>query len=173
MPLLAGLIEHHNGRRIWGIKGEPGLWSGDIHSEHNSQYFADPYSFSHITHGVLLYGLAWLVARKLSVWTRALMVLALECLWEVVENTDTVIERYRAATISLHYYGDSIVNSMSDILFCMIGFTIASIVPTRASIALVVLLEVALALWIRDNVSLNVIMLIHPFAAIRDWQNAI
>jgi Protein of unknown function (DUF2585) len=172
MALAAG-VELINGRRIWGVKGEPGFWSGDINSEHNSQFFADPYSFSHITHGVLLYGLAWLIAAKMPVRTRALIVLAIECLWEVIENTNAVIERYRAATISLHYYGDSIVNSMSDILFCMLGFALAAMLPVRASLLLVLMLEVGLALWIRDDFALNVIMLVHPVAAIRAWQSAL
>jgi len=171
MALAAG-AELMNGRRIWGVKGEPGFWSGNINSEHNSQFFADPYSFSHITHGILLFGLLRLIAGKLPLRARALMVLALECGWEVLENTDMVINRYRAATISLNYYGDSIVNSMSDVLFCMLGFTIASMLPARISLLLVLMLELGLALWIRDGFALNVIMLIHPFAAIRAWQSA-
>jgi hypothetical protein len=173
MMALAAGVEMMNGRRIWGIKGEAGFWSGDINSEHNSQFFADPYSFSHITHGILLYAFAWMIARNLPLRIRALIVLALECGWEVIENTDMVINRYRAATISLNYFGDSIVNSMSDILFCMLGFTIASMLPARMSLLLVVMLEIGLALWIRDDVALNVIMLIHPFAAIRAWQSAL
>ena len=119
------------GRKIWGISGQPGIWSGDINSEHNSQYFADPYSFSHITHGILLYGLLWLTGRNLPVRIRALIVLAMEAGWEVLENSDMVINRCRAETISLHYYGDSVVNSMSDIMFCMMGFTLAYLLPTR------------------------------------------
>jgi hypothetical protein len=158
------------GRKIWGISGQPGIWSGDINSEHNSQYFADRYSFSHITHGILLYGLLWLTGRNLPVRIRALIVLAMEAGWEVLENSDMVINRYRAETISLHYYGDSVVNSMSDIMFCMMGFTLAYLLPTRMAIILVIALEVALALWIRDGFLLNVIMLIHPFSAIRTWQ---
>lgn len=160
------------GRKLLGIGGEAGTWSGDVNSEHNSQFLADPYSFSHITHGILLYGLAWLMVRRLPVSTRALMVLAIEAAWEVVENTDFVINRYRAATISLHYYGDSVMNSMSDIGFCMIGFTLASLLPTRTTIVLVIALELMLALWIHDNFTLNVIMLIHSFASIRAWQGS-
>jgi hypothetical protein len=112
------------GRKLWGVSGQPGIWSGDINSEHNSQFFADPYSFSHITHGILFYGLLRLIGRDLPVRMRALVVLMFDAGWEVLENTDMVINRYRAATISLHYYGDSIVNSMSDIGFCMMGFAL-------------------------------------------------
>jgi Protein of unknown function (DUF2585) len=166
----AASIELAMGRRIWGISGQPGIWSGDINSEHNSQYFADPYSFSHITHGILLYGLLSLTGRNLPVRIRALIVLAMEAGWEVLENSNMVINRYRAETISLHYYGDSVVNSMSDIMFCMMGFTLAYLLPTRMAIILVIALEVLLALWIRDGFFLNVIMLIHPFSALRTWQ---
>jgi len=169
---IAASIELAMGRKIWGISGQPGIWSGDINSEHNSQFVADPYSFSHLTHGILLYGLLWLTGRNLPVRIRALFVLLFEAGWEVLENTDLVINRYRAETISLHYYGDSVVNSMSDIMFCMMGFTLAYLLPTRISIILVIALEVVLALWIRDGFMLNVIMLIHPFSAIRTWQAA-
>ena len=95
----------------------------------------------------------------------------LEAGWEVLENTDMVINRYRAETISLHYYGDSVMNSMGDVAACMVGFLLAWLLPTRMAIVLVVVLEVALAVWIRDGLALNVIMLIHPVGAIRTWQN--
>jgi uncharacterized protein DUF2585 len=166
----AELLERALGRRPWGISGQPGLWSGDINSPHNSQYLADPYSFSHVTHGILLYGLIWLVAGKLPLRLRALLALALESAWEVFENTDFVINRYRAETISLQYYGDSIVNSMGDIAFCMIGFALVAILPTRATVVAALILEIGLALWIRDSLALNIIMLIRPVQAIRNWQ---
>ncbi len=167
---LAAIAELAMGRKIWGIGGEPGVWSGDVNSSHNSQFLTDPYTFSHITHGMLFYGLFWLLARQLSVRMRALMTVALEAAWEVVENTDMVIQRYRAATISLHYYGDSVMNSMCDILACMVGFGLAYLLPPRVSIIFVIALELFLALWIRDGLFLNIIMLIHPIGAIRTWQ---
>jgi hypothetical protein len=120
---------------------------------------------------VLLYGLLWLTARKLPTRARTLIAIAIECAWEVIENTDMVINRYRAATISLHYYGDSIMNSMCDILACIAGLMLASLLPARVSIVFVVLLEVMLALWIHDNLALNILMLIHPVQVIRTWQN--
>jgi hypothetical protein len=168
---FAATAEHLNGRKIWGISGEPGFWSGDVNSSHNSQYMTDPYSFSHITHGMLFYALTWLFARNLPVRVRALIALAIEAMWEIVENTDAVIQRYRAATISLHYYGDSIMNSMCDILSCMVGFGLAYLLPPRVGIVAVIVLELTLALWIRDGLFLNVIMLIHPIPAIRAWQS--
>ena len=167
---MAAALELELGRKIWGISGEPGVWSGDINSSHNSQYLTDPYSFSHLTHGILLYGLLWTLARRLPIGARALIALALEAGWEVLENSNAVIERYRAATISLHYYGDSVMNSMCDILTCMIGYAIAAVLPARVTVAAVFAFEIGLALWIRDGLLLNIVMLIHPVPAIRQWQ---
>ena len=169
---LASSVELAMGRKIWGVAGQPGIWAGDVNSSHNSQYLTDPYSFSHLTHGILLYGLTWLLARRSPVRNRALFATMLEAGWEMIENSSVVIDRYRAATISQHYYGDSVMNSMCDILTCMVGFAIAAILPTRVTILAVFVLEIGLALWIRDGLILNIVMLIHPFAAIRAWQSA-
>jgi hypothetical protein len=169
---MAAIVELAMGRKIWGISGEPGVWSGDVNSSHNSQYMTDPYSFSHITHGILFYALTWQFARGLPVRVRALIALGVEAAWEILENSDMIIQRYRAATISLHYYGDSVMNSMCDILSCMVGFGLAYLLPARVSIVAVVVLELALALWIRDGLFLNIVMLIHPIPAIRAWQSA-
>ena len=168
---FAAVAELMMGRKLWGISGQPGVWSGDVNSSHNSQFMTDPYSFSHVTHGMLLYALLWLLARNVPVRVRALIVLMVESSWEIFENTDIVIQRYRAATISLHYYGDSVMNSMCDILACMVGFGLAYILPPRVSIVAVVVLELTLALWIRDGLFLNIVMLIHPVPAIRVWQS--
>lgn len=170
MLTAAAMAEHVIGRKLWGISGVPGIWSGNTESEHNSQYLFDPYTFSHVTHGLLFYGLLWLAARNLPARVRILIAVGIECVWEVVENTDFVINRYCAATISLHYYGDSIMNSMCDILACVAGLMIAFLLPARISIIFAVLLELALAWWIRDNLALNVLMLIHPIGAVRAWQ---
>ncbi|MGZ6241022.1 MAG: DUF2585 family protein [Candidatus Binataceae bacterium] len=105
---LAAAAEFAMGRKLWGLSGEPGIWSGNIESSHNSQFMFDPYTFSHVTHGVLWYGLLSLIAKRLPVGARFVAAVALECAWEVFENTDLVIQRYRAATISLNYYGDSV-----------------------------------------------------------------
>ena len=173
VPLLmlsAAIAEFAMGRKVWGVSGTPGLWSGDIWSSHNSQFPFDPYTFTHITHGVLLYGLLSIVCNGLPVSTRLLIAVGLESTWEVLENTSMVIERYRAETISLNYYGDSIVNSMGDILACLLGFTLACRMPKRVSILGTVALELLLVLWTRDNLALNIVMLIHPSRAIRMWQ---
>jgi hypothetical protein len=168
--LAAGLVELAMGRKLWGIGGQPGIWSGNIWSPHNSQYLTDPYSFSHVTHGILLYGLLRLIAPGLPPGRRALLAIAAESVWEVVENTDLVIQRYRAATISLDYYGDSVMNSMCDIVACVAGFVLAWRLPTRVTVIGLLLLEAGLVVWIRDSLFLNILMLIHPVEAIRRWQ---
>jgi hypothetical protein len=168
--LAAAIAEFWMGRQLWGISGTAGLWSGDIWSSHNSQFLADPYSFTHITHGILFYGLLSFFLKTLPVPARLLVAVGMESSWEVLENTNRVIERYRAATISLNYYGDSIVNSMGDIIACILGFVIASRLPRRVTIFAAIVLEILLVIWTRDNLALNVIMLIHPSRAVRLWQ---
>jgi hypothetical protein len=166
----AGLMELAMGRKLWGVGGQPGIWSGNIWSAHNSQYLTDPYTFSHITHGVLLYSLLRLAAPGLPPGLRAVLAIAAESAWEVTENTDLVIQRYRAATISLNYYGDSVMNSMGDILACVAGFVLAWRLPTRVTVIGVLVFEAGLVLWIRDSLFLNILMLVHPLEAIRRWQ---
>jgi hypothetical protein len=170
LMLLAAVSEFSVGRRPWGVNGRAGLWSGDINSEHNSQFVADPYSFTHITHGVLFYGLTRLIFRSVPSNVRLIIAVGAEAGWEVLENTDAVINRYRAETVSLNYYGDSIVNSMTDVLACIIGFVLASRLPTRVTVLGTIMIEIVLAIWIRDNLTLNILMLIHPLKAVRMWQ---
>ena len=168
--LAAAAAELALGRRIWGVGGIPGFWSGDIWSKHNSQFIFDPYTLTHITHGVLFYALLSLVAGRLPVDTRFTLATALEAAWEVLENTDFVINRYRMETISLNYYGDSVMNSMADIVACMVGFSIAARLPKPATIALTFGMEILLLIWTRDNLTLNIVMLFYPNGAIRAWQ---
>ena len=172
MIAAAAATERFLGRKLWGIKGQPGIWSGDVWSEHNSQFVFDPYTFSHITHGILWYAMLWLIAPRLPVRIRILIAIAIESAWEVIENTDAVIGRYRAATISLNYFGDSIMNSMGDITACIAGLILAYLLPPRLSIIFVLALELMLLIWIRDNLALNVLMLIHPVRSIQAWQTA-
>jgi hypothetical protein len=169
---LTGGIELWMGRSPLGPDGRFGLWDGNIWSGENSQRVADPYSFSHLVHGMLFCGLLWLVARRLPVRHRLLIALAIEAGWELLENSPLIINRYRDATIAQGYVGDSVLNSLSDILMMIIGFLFAFRVPTRVTVAAIIVMEVGCALWVRDNLTLNVIMLIHPVDAIKAWQQA-
>ena len=169
--LTAG-IELWMGRSPLGPDGRFGLWEGNIWSSENSQRFADPYSFSHLVHGILFYALLWLGARRLPARYRLLIALVLEAGWEILENSPLIINRYREATIALGYTGDSVLNSLSDILMMTIGFLFAFRARPWVSVAAVIVMEVGCALWVRDNLTLNIIMLVHPIDAIKAWQMA-
>src|SRR5262249_4618022 len=146
------------------------LWQGDVMSAENSQQLADWYSPSHVIHGLLLYGLLWLIARHRPLGLRALIALVIESGWEIIENSPIIIDRYREATISLGYRGDSVINSVSDIVFMLVGFALAARLPVAASIALAVLLELAVGTLVRANLTLTIIMLVWPLETIRTWQ---
>ena len=158
------------GRVPWCTCGYVKVWHGIVNSSENSQHITDWYTFTHVIHGVGFYGLLWMLAGRLPAATRFVLAVLLESGWEVLENTPMVIDRYRAATIALDYYGDSVINSMSDIVAMMIGFRVAHKAPIWASVMLVVVMETVLAVVIRDNLTLNILMLVHPVEAIRRWQ---
>ena len=146
------------------------LWVGGRDSPRTSQMLADWYSFSHIVHGLIFYAALWLVARRWPVGWRFVVALLVEASWEVIENTPMVIDRYRTATAALGYTGDIVLNSVSDILMMGVGFFLARKLPVWASIALLLVLEVIPLLLIRDNLTLNVWMLLWPDKAVAAWQ---
>ncbi len=174
--IVAGIILMAAAYLLW-IGREPickcgyvKLWHGQVVSSENSQHISDWYTPSHIIHGFLFFGALWLVARRLTFGWRLVIATLLEAAWEVVENSDAIIERYRAVTISLDYYGDSVLNVVADILAMILGFWLASRLPVWATVALIVLAE-GMTMWIiRDGLALNVLMLIYPLEAVANWQ---
>ena len=152
------------------VCGTVKVWMGDVLSSENSQQFTDWYSYTHIVHGIFLYLLLWLVARHLPFGLRLALAIGLEAGWEILENTPFVIDRYRQLALAQGYIGDSVINSVGDTLAAAFGFMLARILPVWSSVALVVAMELFVGFMIHDNLTLNIIQLIHPNGAISLWQ---
>jgi hypothetical protein len=165
----AALQLHHQGR-LWICTCGPKIWSGNICSAENSQQFLDPYSFTHVLHGMVYFILLKLLLPRVRPLWRLCLAVAFAAGWEILENTNFIINRYREATAALGYTGDTVVNSLGDIFCCALGFMIARWFGWRRSVILFVATEIVLLVWIRDGLILNIIMLIHPIQAIRVWQ---
>ncbi len=150
--------------------GYVALWYGDVKGPGNSQHLIDWYTPSHLIHGFLFYWVLWLVARRLPFGWRLLIATMIEATWEVVENSPWIIDRYRTVTISYDYYGDSVINSVSDIVAMMVGFWLASRLPVWLTVTLALIAEVVTGIVIRDGLALNVLMLVWPVEAVRVWQ---
>lgn len=158
------------GRLWWCASGDWSPWAGDIGNRHTSQHLLDPYTFTHVLHGLILCGLLALILPRLAGAWRFVIAIALEVFWEVFENTSYIINRYREATAAIGYEGDSIFNSLGDVLACAAGFALAMKLGFRRTVAVFLLTELMLLIWIRDSLLLNIILLIHPVEAIKTWQ---
>ena len=167
---IAVVILSWQGRVIWCQVGDYSPWSWNIWSPHTSQHLIDPYSFTHLLHGVLAFWLVRLVFKKVPLAWCLLIAVTIESGWEILENSTYIIQRYRESTISLDYFGDSIINSVADILSCAAGFVVAHKLRFWKSLMLFLLIETILFATIRDNLTINIIMLIYPVEAIKTWQ---
>jgi hypothetical protein len=169
VPLLMGLLLWAEGRMLICACGEFRFWAGDTCSSSNSQQLFDPYSFTHLLHGIVLFWVVALLWRKRPL-TQLMLALALEAAWEVFENTSFVIDRYRAETAALGYTGDTIVNSLGDLTCALAGFLLARKLGLRWSLVAFVVVEIVLLVWIKDSLLLQLLMLVHPVESIKLWQ---
>jgi len=170
VPLTTTLLLRAEGR-LWICScGRVLLWAGDTCSSNNSQHFLDPYSFTHVLHGILYFWLIALVLPRLRSSWQLWLAVTIASLWELFENSDFIIQRYREETAALGYQGDTVVNSLGDILCCVLGFMIARRLGLRRSVLAFVVTEIVLLLWIRDSLLLEILMLVHPIGALKAWQ---
>ena len=170
--LLTGAILLAMGRVPICKCGYVKVWHGIVVSSENSQHLSDWYTFSHVIHGFAFYFLSWLIGRRFGwpIGLRLALAVVVEAGWEILENTPLIINRYRAQTIALDYYGDSVLNSVADIAAMMLGFFAAWRLPILLIVALTIVMELGVAWWIRDNLTLNILQLLYPTEAVLRWQ---
>ena len=149
------------------------LFEPGVNTSGNSQHLSDWYTPSHIIHGFLFYGLGWLLLRRAPLSARLSLAVLIEAAWEIAENSPMVIDRYRTATMALGYSGDSILNSGMDTIFMALGFLFAARMPVWVTVALTIAFELLTLVIIRDNLTLNVLMLVWPVEAIKVWQGGL
>lgn len=166
-------ILHLMGRVAICSCGTIDLWYGDVNGPGNSQHLTDWYTPSHLIHGFLFYLGARLILPRAPIAVRLALALGVEVAWEIVENSDFIINRYREETAAIGYTGDSIINSIADTLAALAGFVMAARLPIWIVAALALAMELLAGVVIRDNLTLNVIMLLHPFDAIKEWQSGL
>ena len=169
--LLALVYLRWQGRVWWCDCGRPTPVSLVVASQHNSQHLFDAYSLSHMLHGLLFFGGLWFFRGALSLNTRAVIATMIEIAWELLENSPIIIDRYRRATISLGYSGDSIANSLADVVSFVAGFYLARKLGLWWSVGIFFAVEIAMLIWMRDNLALNVLMLFWPIDAVKQWQS--
>lgn len=167
---VSAIILSLQGRVWWCQAGDLVPWSWDIWTTHNSQHLIDPYAFTHVLHGVLEFWLLGLIFGRVPMAWRFVMAVMIEATWEIAENSSYIIERYRTVTLSLDYFGDSIINSLADIVCCAAGFGLAKRLGFLRSLIFFIATEVILIFWIRDSLVINIIMLIYPIEGLKAWQ---
>ena len=170
LALIAGAILLWMGRPAICTCGEVKLWVAEVHGPDNSQHLADWYTPSHIIHGFIFYGFGWMFLRANPPGDRLLAAILIEAGWEILENSQWVIDRYREATMALGYNGDSVINSLADIGWMVVGWAAARRLPVWATILIALAFEGLTLIIIRDNLALNVLMLVAPVEAIANWQ---
>ncbi len=165
---------HLQGRLWWCKLGDYRIYVAEAwNSSHTSQHLFDPYAFTHVLHGVLFFWITGALLAKLSTSWRLAVAVVAECAWELLENSNFIIEKYRENTASLDYFGDSVLNSVGDVIACAVGFMIAVKLGWIRSLVFFIAVELVLMFWIRDGLLLNIIMLIHPIDAVKNWQMGI
>ena len=170
LVLIQAVVLYAMGQPLMSATHSLMLWAGNVHSVENSQQLTDWYSFSHIIHGILFYALLWLLFPRLTVAARLALAVGIEVSWELIENSPWIIQRYREQALAQGYFGDSVINSVSDTLMTVLGFLIAWRAPVWFCVTLIIALETFTMHEIRDGLALNIIQLLHPVQLISNWQ---